>query len=106
MREIEYHPIKRSNKRPFYVEITTENDVKNIRVFKSHFLYSEEKWEEMKATNHPLMQNEVHPWNLDVYEELVDLKKYPNIITFWTEPFVKFMIDALNDKYEREYRNE
>lgn len=93
---LEIYPKSYSKQRPFFVEIQEENGVKSIRVFKANYMFDTTPWNET---------GEAHPWNLDVYTDLIDTDKYPAAITFWKEDFVKWVIDAMNDKYEKEYIN-
>lgn len=96
---LEFYPQNYSEKRPFFVEIKIENDKKSFQLFKANYFYSESEWEKMDKD--PLMSNECHPWNLGLEGELIDFK-YPNSASFWREDFVKFMILALNDLYEKQ----
>lgn len=91
---LEIYPKNYSKRRPFFVEIQEENGVKSIRVFKTHYI------------SKPTQRNETGfgalPPNLDVYAELIHTNKYLATITFWKEDFVKWVIDAMNDKYEKD----
>jgi hypothetical protein len=91
------YPEDYSKTRPFHVEFQIkENGVKSIRLLKANYYESE-----VVLPFNPT--GEVHPWNLGLYGDLV---KTNGCICFWTEEFLRFMIDALNDKFEKEARKE
>lgn len=100
---LEVYPKNYSHSRPFFVEITKEENKKTFQLFRANYLYSEKEWEKLDKV--PLLNNEVHPWNLGLEGELLD-EKYPNSVTFWREDFVKFMVDCLNNEFEKNFKNE
>lgn len=72
----------------YYVEfsqLTKESKLK-YRLFKRH-------WEDF-AKNELNPTGELHPWNLADGEVNI----FPNAIRMDTEKFLKFMVDALNEK--------
>lgn len=76
---------------------------KNWTLFKRRFIYSDEEWKKIKETrqlgNDPLvMLNEGHPWNLGSGV----LNDYENAVSMNTQTFLKFMVDALNEKVNRD----
>ena len=94
---LEFYP---SDKSLYYVEFSrwNENDKWRWRLFKRQFLYPDEELEKMKKEGYWYMSNEVHPWQLangevNEIEHAVDLN---------TKSFLKFMVDALNEKVERD----
>lgn len=77
----------------YYLEFTrwAENDPLKWTLFKRQFLYPN------RNSSEYFFGNEVHPWNLGggvVNEE------YPDAIDLNSIKFLKFMVDALNDKVE------
>lgn len=86
----------------FYIEfnvIKNENgdEEEHWRLFKRNFLYTEETWKEMKNKRGDslfLMSREVHPYQLT--NGIVC--PYPNVIGFDKKEFLKFVVDALNEK--------
>lgn len=81
----------------YYVEFSrwNENDKWQWRLFKRQFLYSNEEWKNMERNL--FMSNEVHPWQL-ANGEIVEIE---HAVAMETKSFLKFMIDALNEKVER-----
>ncbi len=93
------YPETNSRKRPYFIEIHTHDDGKQeVRMFCSHYFYSEKQLKLLQK-DEPFISGEGHPWNLNVYQELTT---NPNSITLWKESMLQFVIDAMNDKYERE----
>lgn len=113
----ECYPEKRTEVRPFYVELNQdkESDPVNIRVFREQWIVPPSQLEEQlrkdvegkifseNELHWARMCNNGHPWNLDVYEKLINIQIYPHAVTFWREDFIKWVIDAMNDKYEKEH---
>lgn len=94
--EYSIYPLVISRSRPFYIEIT-ENESKNkyFQLFKAYY-FDEEHVEQAKKEL--LYFSETgHPWNLGFEGEFAS----PNVVSLWTESYVKFMVDALNDRHER-----
>lgn len=96
-----FYPEKHSQSRPFFVEIRTENNIKSFQLFQANYFYTEEEWE--TVSKHPFLNNEVHPWNLGLEGDLIDIR-YPDSVCFWKEDFIKFVVDAMNDKFEKDYK--
>ena len=102
MRDIEYYPDKHSHQRPFWAEIETFEGAKFVQMFQANYIPGEHHWpkgmEVLEWMGHAC--GECHPWNLDLEGSLFDR---PGIVSFWATPFIKFVVDAMNDKYEKEY---
>lgn len=82
----------------YYIEFTrwAESDPLKWTLFKRQFLYPD------RNSSEYLFGNEVHPWNLGggaVNEE------HPNAMDLNTMSFLKFMVDALNEKVLAEQRS-
>ncbi len=75
------YPKDHSPDRPFYVEIKTEGETREIRLFKAQYLY---------------FSSEVHPLNLGLNGFLGQHGR-----SFWSSDFIEFFIDAINDKYQK-----
>lgn len=102
--ELSFYPSTHSENRPFFVEIRKTSDKKTFQLFRAQYLYPEIIYDALIDSGEIdfLTQNEVHPYNLGLEGELYD-EKYPNSVTFWSENFIKFMIDGLNDRSELEF---
>jgi len=91
---LEFYPEKRIRQRPYYFEYNVEKN--KVRLFKENWLSKEEQigpFGDMSL---------VHPWNLDLEGPFLE-KEFPYIVSFWTRPFWVFMVDSLNDKFEKQY---
>ena len=73
------------------------------RLFKKNFIYTREQWNQMMIMNveessKSFMSPEGHPYQLasGIVNEI------PNVISLDTKEFLKYLVDALNDKYRTE----
>ena len=97
---IEYYP-KSEDKGLYYIEFSNWDDTDKWqwRLFQRQFMYSEEEWNRQLENNEvaEFMSNEVHPWQL----ECGDVNEIEHAVDLNTRSFLKFMVDALNEKVER-----
>jgi hypothetical protein len=103
MSEFEFYPEEKNNEiNPFYVEFHQfDNGPITWTLFKEQSIYSDEQWESIqKETNRDFDMFKLtrwgHPWNLGGGE--VDRDGCMG----FTKDFLKFMVEALNEKYQRE----
>jgi hypothetical protein len=96
--------------KPFFVEITRwkKGDKMHWRLFQRSFIFSREDWEnQMKdapANDFAalIMGPEGHPYQLANGE----VNEHPGVIAMETPEFLKFMVDAMNEKAEMKARME
>lgn len=91
----ETYPEDYSPSRPFHVEIQTKEDgTRSVRLFKGQY-YADAAYPDFNP------EGEVHPWNLGIYGNLIETK---GIVSFWTQEFLEYLVNSLNDKYEKEIK--
>lgn len=78
------YPETYSPDRPFFLEIWERNGKTTYQTFRAQYL--------------DYNKYEVHPWNLGLEGEFVN----SDYISFFTKDFLKYTVDALNDKFERD----
>jgi hypothetical protein len=94
----EIYPQKEGQKNPYYVEFDRSDRPNEFTIFRRHFMYSEEKLQELKKTHENSlleMCNEVHPWNIFTAEYGPD-GCVPD------KEWVKWMVDCMNSKLEED----
>lgn len=106
------YPENHSRSRPFFLEFKRfeKDGLLNFQLFQANYIFSERGQREyldkvckgMKPEERDLMERinnpEGHPWNLSFEGEVWE----KNLVALATEKMLKFMVDAMNDKYEKE----
>lgn len=108
------YPETSSRNRPFFIEFSKpiwNNDLPNFKLFKTNYTYSQKGYKifldaicrNLKPEEKELMSRihspEGHPFSL--HEGKVTGE---DVIALTSERMLKFIVDAMNDKYEKDFK--
>jgi hypothetical protein len=97
MIESSYYPADsdKDRKRPYYVEFNRSGKENTYTLFRRQWLFSEAEMKKMESDESFFSKGEVHPWNI-FSDGFGPDGCVPD------RAWVCWMVDALNDKFEKE----